>query len=93
MKHTPGPWRNIDNVIYTKAETHANCRALEIATVVVKEKAIPMSQLIANARLIAAAPDLLEACKKAHGLISLDTSEAANAADILNDAIKKAEGK
>lgn len=56
MKHTPGPWR-IDPI---KAHANGNRRIMaEQCTTV----AVVPEHLAADARLIAAAPDLLEALK------------------------------
>jgi hypothetical protein len=57
MKHTPGPWKTEINI-----SVHRPCvRAGKDETWEVSASAIGNST--ANARLIAAAPDLLEACK------------------------------
>lgn len=63
-KHTPGPWRYTDGGII---DIPKNC--LEIADVygadIHDDKRGPeLLEAQANARLIAAAPELLEACKK-----------------------------
>jgi hypothetical protein len=57
--HTPGPWLQSSTVLVcdSKARIIANCTPL----VDIPELAIPISNVGANARLIAAAPDLLAA--------------------------------
>ena len=49
-------------------------------------------EVIANARLIAAAPELLEACKKAEGWLS-GWASAEPYIDVLRAAIAKATGE
>lgn len=66
-KHTPGPWRICGEYSSLKDEIGAEGRA--VATVWTRKPAdgthermpIPWDEGLANARLIAAAPDLLEA--------------------------------
>ena len=52
-KHTPGPWKN------TNYQTHPNFQVLDNGNAFVAEASTE-----ANARLIAAAPELLEALSK-----------------------------
>lgn len=56
--HTPGPWLQSSTVLVCNSDARviANCTPL----VDVPELAIPMNEVDANARLIAAAPDLLD---------------------------------
>ena len=54
-KHTPGPWRKQSNYVMAMVEGR------ETAIVAIDPTDIPDSQVEANARLIAAAPDLLAA--------------------------------
>lgn len=68
-EHTPGPWSRADSVVVTTMETHhymtwiANCSVGGAGS----------SEQLANARLVAAAPELLDALKDAIELIeSLD---------------------
>lgn len=59
-KHTPGPWR----VVPDEEETAAPWGRVEVAQFrYVTIEGRSKSEAYANARLIAAAPDLLEACK------------------------------
>ena len=60
MKHTPGPWKIDENKAYPVGVIQDDEMGLGIA-----EIGEWNSRNIANARLIAAAPDLLEACKLA----------------------------
>jgi len=59
MSHTPGPWLQSSTVLVCDQEARviANCTPL----VDVPALAMPMQHVDANARLIAAAPDLLAA--------------------------------
>ncbi len=58
-QHTPGPWRKQNNYIM------ALVMGRECAIASIDPTDIPDSQVEANARLIAAAPDLLVACNMA----------------------------
>lgn len=98
-KHTPGPWfvreRNPeDNSIAIDAEKH-----YAIARVAPKPFYKPNEQEW-NARLIAAAPDLLDALRAAESWLSSSTDYAVTHSGTYNvlcakilDAIAKAEGK
>lgn len=71
-KHTPGPWRVVveeeyDDYLVVDKDNHCIADILPLA----------------NARLIAAAPDLLEACKDA--LNSLGYSSRKDATEIKED--------
>lgn len=61
-KHTPGPWKVIEGVspIYNQLIGISASEGSHIGVVAEDRMALP-SQWSANARLIAAAPDLLEA--------------------------------
>ena len=95
-QHTPAPWHmgkaGYDKAIYDKNGAH-------IATM---PDMLQHDEVLANARLIAAAPELLEALKalsglevKGHALIDrLQFSETGRAlAGKIAEAIAKAEGK
>jgi len=58
MKHTPGPWRINKATVHTRSE---NPYTIESANG--KKCIVWGMRHKANARLIAAAPDLLEACQ------------------------------
>lgn len=87
-KHTPGPWiagstgRNIwgdDNRVL-------------VATVDIPSPHIKtFEEQEANARLIASAPDLFEACKHALGLLATYAKEETGTLNELKQAIAKAE--
>lgn len=96
-KHTPGPWRVGDagaTVFGPKTEAPSPVR---IATVT--NNAIPSDAQRANARLIAAAPELLDACEEAiaeaHRLNEAAGYTVFNptAFGMMRQAIAKAQGK
>jgi hypothetical protein len=69
-KYTPGPWRLNDNTKYWKTNIFSitvRKHGVSSSTVanIPARATIPVSEAWANARLIAAAPDLLEAVKAA----------------------------
>ena len=78
-KHTPGPWE------YRLTEGSDK----KLATVYGRGKGIARHVLPEDARLIAAAPDLLEACKTA----LYGGGTIAEAAEKCRAAIAKAEGR
>ena len=84
MKHTPGPWY-IDPI---KADANGNRRIMaEQCTPV----AVVPEHLAADARLIAAAPDLLEALKEATSALEWRWERVANrAAPVHETAIQEA---
>lgn len=85
-KHTPGPWRVDD-------DNAKNVRAGGVGGLfVAKTYAIPVEdnpddaynrEQIANARLIAAAPDLLEAARVAESFLRHRTAESLGEAGVL----------
>ena len=99
MKHTPGPWEvseewHGDLYIDSYIEGEGDTALAKIVNNVCKT-----DQAEANARLIAAAPDLLEACKEA--LNVLEDWDDLNQPDdgpewlfvtAMKDAIAKAQG-
>jgi hypothetical protein len=113
MKHTPGPWtdcRGADGkgckcglVFSTPADVPvASCdmRVEDDGP----ERFLPLKERQANARLVAAAPDLLEAAEAlltkydawlaTWELLPLDTdSEFTDNLDVLRTAVKKARGE
>jgi hypothetical protein len=88
MKHTPGPWK-----VYVESKHHAYIHAfregLEFSIGEIYETAVP-KELKSNARLIAAAPELLGACK---ALLAVDDElEYPTIVAQARAAIAKAEG-
>lgn len=63
-KHTPGPWRLIDETgdeLAITTDDRMDCNCVEIVAVAIGWDEPLESEQQANARLIAAAPELLEA--------------------------------
>jgi hypothetical protein len=83
-KHTPGPWV-FDNLGCISAETRD-----PVATVDAPVDFDDLKEIHANARLIAAAPDLLAACK---AISAAPYGVALGDLETLNAAIVKAEGE
>ena len=63
--HTPGPWRVVAGMLTVEAENRQRGRWYDIVTV---HGAFEEGEAEANARLIAAAPELLEALQAAEAL-------------------------
>lgn len=102
--HTPGPWKLAENsvAVYYWPETEAACEASEAAghpVDVVIAKAggeLPFDRDIANIRLIAAAPDLLAACRamlECCGGNEYWQGETKAALELIERALDKAEGR
>ena len=85
--HTPGPWRAVGHAIYGPF-TPLGREA--IGAVVCSTTTINRPRHLADARLIAAAPDLLEALKNAARI--METFDVGVDRDI-RAAIAKAEGR
>lgn len=91
IKHTPGPWRSGDVFNTVFGPPNGNPSPLTIATVHMLHSYDDGSKN-ANARLIAAAPELLEACKAAlHDKPPVCLRPTV--VEMLISAIRKAEGK
>jgi hypothetical protein len=95
--HTPGPWTFIEHGYPTTYHVHGFVEGSDRAPVcglwMPAEQKDIVEEGRANARLIAAAPDLLEALRYLHpesGLWTLPTDEWEAK---IEDAIAKAEGK
>lgn len=100
MTHTPGPWDydDINKEVFASCEEHESGWVALIAGNDSEDRPLPESMMLANARLIAAAPDLLEACTSALGTIQYllsnsDNGPAENCLEVLAAAIAKAEGR
>lgn len=101
MKHTPGPWvapKEQGNLILPKRNWEDQQIGAIANGMQILVYPCDTMETEANARLIAAAPDLLEACKWAHQfLVSRKdippVGEAAQIFDLIAAAIAKAEGK
>lgn len=67
-KHTPGPWESVGRAVYTAHENPSR----EIIWDGHNTRSAGNDEQLANARLIAAAPELLEACQ---AMIAWDDAE------------------
>lgn len=100
VKHTPGPWEVHGEVIMADPRRHLPDTMLGIATIQDHSGDRPASVIDANAHLIAAAPDMLEALIMA--LPYVETAEfdegykpgvVAKVAKAMRAAIDSAEGR
>ncbi len=96
MKYTPGPWKyggNQSKEIYQRQTGNALCKMIYHST-------WPPEWQEANARLIAAAPDLLQACMEARVVLNITPCTCNEDRDCqrcftlrkINQAIIKVEG-
>lgn len=100
MKSTPGPW-TITKLNKTDIEIEGgNGNLVYCDTLVVPDETIGADEIIeetiANAHLISAAPELLDACEEVLGLLQkgVPCSEIIhNAQNVLTSAIFKAKGE
>ena len=90
-KHTPGPWKYGSKLTFS--ENHRGFSVWQIhhgwALASVQPADADGNEGEANARLIAAAPDLLEALKR----VALILGSQHAALEVIDAAIAKAEGK
>ena len=96
--HTAGPWRVGEYINACKKNEelwiHATGQTSPVCSIASNYR---RDYAQADARLIAAAPEMLEACKAAvgwltHGNVDKNTQKNLRAVSILNDAITQAEG-
>ena len=86
VKHTKGPWAVSSSTLIVNSEAQIVANTIPV---VVPGLDIPIKEAIANARLIAAAPELLQACREA--LIIVEDESYTDEIEMLKTAIKKAE--
>ena len=91
MKHTPGPWK-FDSRAHVEAilsDSTDVCFLPHSGSTTARDK--DLQEIRANARLIAAAPELLEACEMMLRLAEGETLDEAfpGEIDILRDAINR----
>ena len=97
MSHTPGPWSLSGESVYATRVDGPDGNKVALAQYLLSDgRSIP--EAIANARLISAAPDLLEACELAiHKLKSIPSTDLGGHHDRvlmkLEDAVSKARRK
>lgn len=87
--HTPGPW--MLDPAHPLMVYCGDALGSRVADLSQPGHGIPWAQEEANARLIAAAPDLLAACRRLRSVINDHVSLAD--VDALDSAIAKAEGR
>ena len=87
MTHTPGPWhkRNVTEIWGGPDKHIASTKNRSM------DNGLISHEIDANARLIAAAPEMLEALKAARVVVEADGARAT--LSIIDAAIAKAEGK
>lgn len=99
-KHTPGPWRIYHNSGYNQGHYNGYLQTDILAgsdLIKIRQSVAgnTFPQLAANARLIAAAPDLLEACKRALAVLEKEPACQIYSAhaQIVRAAIARAKGE
>jgi len=94
MKHTPGPWKASSEYLRGRNRHSIIGNGLMICDTWDMEK---QGEELANAHLIAAAPDLLEACKEFinewHSNNANFAREEPKSLKMMRQAISKAEGR
>jgi hypothetical protein len=61
-KHTPGPWTTYRGSVWSKDPSIDRSKRSNIVCAISERLKVPESEQQANARLIAAAPELVDAC-------------------------------
>ena len=96
MNHTPGPWRMEQSQKYHSIRV-VGADNKPVASFGNQARWIGYTQMLANARLIAAAPELLEACEMAlntlNGLAHFLNDVEQDTIEYLLLAIAKARGR
>lgn len=99
MKHTPGPW-SISKHVDERGDGHITIRGLPTAGFPIGVHICKVNESVeikldgANSKLIAAAPDLLEACRWAVEMLpAVDDETVHGARARCRNAIAKAEGR
>ena len=87
-EHTPGPWttKNMDGSLFPSVVLPSKEEGWGESRIIINEGRADMEECQANARLIAAAPDLLEAAKEA--LHTLDVQASAQS-EVWASAVRK----
>lgn len=87
-KHTPGPW-TVNGRWVSQGEHRTICNATEMTMKSLVRQAAEYEQACANAQLIAAAPDMLEALEFLLDTWTMDD----HSRQLVNDVIRKARGE
>ena len=95
MSHTPGPWKVAENLFGNTAsyEVYANVETKSGKGGYTRICQITPRDQKANARLIAAAPELLEALEAMVEMVEMNGLGKRYALDLAASAIKKARGE
>ena len=91
--HTPGPWTVADELVKSLVVIDGATRAPVAMVVALDRSTAPDMEGRANARLIAAAPDLLAAAERVMSTPQHWVGEVNAAYDALRAAIEKARNK
>lgn len=94
QKHTPGPWSHHNGAIFRDPGANPNAEGVAVCFIASKKlrdnvPVAPLNERPANADLIAAAPDLLEACNDA---FTCGADLPYKTVELLSMALNKAEG-
>lgn len=97
QKYTPGPWHLLESdgtIQVSKSPHHTNDNAI-VRWAGFDSSYLKYEEKVANAKLIAAVPDLLTACKTLlpYATSCSDDECAAQGVAMIRDAIAKAEGR
>lgn len=94
-KHTPGPWAiTREDIESGEIALHITRKLTNVCVVYSYDREDKKRNEWADARLIAAAPDLLAALEAAHGyLVMMGTDHADHIRSVCLAAILKAQGK
>ena len=87
-KHTPGPWKRKDNFVYSPMFDEDDTLFVSIAVA-----CTGIAPAIANATLIAAAPDMYEALETIERVAGIGMMEDDPARVKARDALRKARGE
>jgi len=93
-KHTPGPWNAVGTWVENQNEDFIDVYICTCDSEIIGQSYLGRSDAEdrANARLIAAAPDLLEACQGAAHILQYCPDKQEKAVALLLAAIAKAKG-
>ena len=93
MSHTPGPWKHEDRTyVYALNEQGSNRFYVDVQRGRANGELTQLAELLANARLIAAAPDLLAALELARSWVAIRLGDTHDDLQKIDAAIRKAKG-
>ena len=91
MKHTPGPWKARGSQVTASCLAYSNSRPNQVCYV--ELDGTPDGEVKANAALIAAAPEMLEALKAVEKRVCCTEETCNDCGGIVRAAIAKAQGE